>query len=62
MKKPSRFVLRYQVKRQEIPFTPSADSLTSAGRRLEGEEFERRAAELMERDAGERERRQQREG
>lgn len=42
-------------------FTPAPDAITTAGRRLEGEEFKRRAAELMARDAEDR-RRQERWG
>lgn len=44
-------------KPQEPPFTPIA-GLTTAGRRLTGEEFAARAAELLARDAEERRRRE----
>lgn len=39
------------------PYTPTPNALTSAGRRLVGAEFKRRAAELLARDAAERARR-----
>lgn len=48
-------------KPERPPFTPTENALTTAGRRLEGEEFKRRAAELMARDAEDR-RRQERWG
>ncbi len=53
---PGRFVLFYQKKPQDPPFTPTADGITSPGRHLEGEELEKAKAFYEAREAERRKR------
>lgn len=46
------------VRPPDPPFAPTANALTSPGRRLVGAEFKRRAAELMAREAADRRKRE----